>query len=502
MNRDMSYDAVMARKNEIMKASLGIDYDDFEQSPIAFDYERMMAGGDFTLEDIARIQAETKVGNTPLYELTNLTEAVREFAGPGRGATILLKDEAANASGSFKARRASVSCYEARRRGYEGVATATSGNYGAAVASQAAMRRLRCIVLQEVFDSRGVGQPEIVEKSRACEAYGAEVQKLSVGPELFYQMLVTLETTGFFNASLYTPFGIRGVETLGAEIGTQVRERYGKDPEAVVVTHAGGGNLTGTARGLRLVGCEDTEIVACSVDLSGLHMGSDTDFNRKSFTTGHTGFGIPFATWPDRTDVPRNAARSLRYMDSYHLVTQGEVFYITELLTKLEGIERGPAGNTSVTAAVALAAQMDRDDLVVVQETEYTGAGKHHNRQLSFARENGIEVRVGDPRENVPGEVIVLPERLDQVAGRPQDLEAVRRSYVKNALRRLPAQEWSENDVAFVAADTHTDEAWVRAALADLAGTPAAGDARTTTPDTHPHARRDANGTSTTGSPR
>ena len=39
---DISYAAVMARSNEIMKAALGIDYDDFIDSPIAFDYERMM----------------------------------------------------------------------------------------------------------------------------------------------------------------------------------------------------------------------------------------------------------------------------------------------------------------------------------------------------------------------------------------------------------------------------------------------------------------------------
>ena len=220
--RDMSYAAVMGRKVEIMRGALGIDYDTYELTPLAFDYDRMMADTGYTIERIAEIQAETKVGRTPLHELCNLTDAVRRISQPGKGARILLKDEAANASGSFKARRASISCYEARTRGYAGVATATSGNYGAAVASQAAMRRLRCIVLQEVFDSHGVGQPEIVEKSRACEAYGAEVQRLSVGPELFYQMLVTLETTGFFNASLYTPFGIRGVETLGAEIGREV----------------------------------------------------------------------------------------------------------------------------------------------------------------------------------------------------------------------------------------------------------------------------------------
>ena len=450
---DNSYAAVLGRKNEIMKRALGLDFDSFIQSPIAFDYERLMAATGYSLEDIVRIQADSKVGNTPLHELKNLTEAVRRTAAPGKGATILVKDEAANASGSFKARRASISAYEAQKKGFKGLIAATSGNYGAAVASQAAMRGLKCIVLQEVFDSRGVCQPEIVEKSRACEAYGAQVLRLSVGPELFYMALRTLEETGFFNASLYTPFGIRGVETLGVEVVEQVRRRYGQDPDAVVITHAGGGNLTGTARGMLAAGCANARVVACSVNLGGLHMASDTDFNKKSFTTGHTGFGVPFATWPDRVDVPRNAARSLRYMDEYQLVTQGEVFYVTELLTKLEGLERGPAGNTSLTAAVTLARTMDRDQIVVVQETEYTGAGKHHNRQLSFARENGIEVRRGDPAGNVPGRTIVIPERLDQVRGRVQDMDRLRASYLKNAAKVLSPDQWSATDLAFLAAD-------------------------------------------------
>lgn len=463
--RDNSYAAVMARSNEIMKASVGMDYDDYVISPIAFDYERMMRDTGYTHAEIVKIQSETKVGNTPLFELKRLTEAVRKISEPGKGARILLKDEAANASGSFKARRAALSVFEAARKGFKGVVAATSGNYGAAVASQANQRDLKCIVIQEVFDSRGVGQPEIIEKGRKCEAYGAEVIKLTVGPELFYIHLLTLEQTGFFNASLYTPFGIRGVETLGTEIAEEVRIRYGKDPDAVIITHAGGGNLTGTARGLLAAGADKTRIVACSVDLSGLHMASDTDFNKKSFTTGHTGFGVPFATWPDRADVPRNAARSMRYMDEYQLVTQGEVFFVTELLTKLEGIERGPAGNTSLTAAITMARQMDRDQIVVVQETEYTGAGKHHNSQLSFARENGIKVYVGDPAENVPGKTIVLPERLDQVRGKAQDLESLKLSYLRNAARRHPVQAWTDEDISFLAQDIKSTPEWVRANL-------------------------------------
>ncbi len=467
MSRDISYQAVMARKNEIMKASMGIDYDVYKTGKLAFDYERMMDDCGFTTEDIVKIQSSTKVGNTPMFELHNLTEAVRKISAPGKGARIFVKDEAANASGSFKARRASVSAYVAQQKGYKGMIAATSGNYGAAVASQAAQRGLKCIIIQEVYDSKGIGQPEIVEKGRKCEAFGAEVIKMSVGPELFYYNLLTLEETGYFNASLYTPFGIKGVETLGHEVAQQIRAMTGKDPDAVIVTHAGGGNLTGTARGLLQAGCK-AQVVACSVDLSGLHMASDNDFNRKSFTTGHTGFGVPFATWPDRADVPRNAARSLRYMDDYMLVSQGEVFYVTELLSKLEGMERGPAGNTSLTGAVALARELNQDQIIVVQETEYTGAGKHHNSQLSFARKMGIEVRRGDPKDSVNGKSIIIPENLGQVMGHRQDMDKLRISYLKNAAKQCDPSEWSQVDKEFAAADVKKDIKWLENALKTL----------------------------------
>jgi cysteine synthase len=368
----------MARRSEIVLRSVGIDYGAYATGTLAFDYERLLGDTGYGTERVRTIQRASAVGATPLVELPRLTELARSAAPPGRGARIFVKDEAANPSGSFKDRRASLSVHEARRRGFPGVAAATSGNYGAALASQAAKAGLRCIVVQEAFDSKGVAQPEIAEKTRACEAYGAEVVRLSVGPELFSVFLEVLEETGFFNASLYTPYSILGIETLGAEIAHEMREREGRDPDVVIATHAGGGNVTGTARGLRGAGALDTRVVAASVDLEGLHMASDRDFNRKSFTTGHTGFSMPFTTWPDRADVPRNAA--------------GEVFYATEALAALEGLERGPAGNTSLAAAIALARELDEDRLLVVQETEYTGAGKHPLAQLGLAKRMGIEV--------------------------------------------------------------------------------------------------------------
>lgn len=466
--KDNSYQAVMGRKNEIMKQAIGIDYDQFEISPIAFDYERMMHEVGYSLEEIRQIQMETGVGNTPLLELRNITRMVRKTAKPGYGARIFVKDESCNPSGSFKARRAAVSVYRAQKLGYKGVIAATSGNYGAAVASQAAMRGLKCIIVQEVFDSTGLGQPEIVEKGRVCEAYGAEVLQLSVGPELFYTFLRVLEETGYFNASLYTPFGIAGVETLGFEVVEEIRKREKRDPDAIVITHAGGGNVTGTARGALKAGAINTQIIGASVDLAGLHMASDKQFNRKAFTTGHTGFGMPFATWPDRADVPRNAARALRYLDRYVTVTQGDVFYVTEALAQIEGIERGPAGNTSLAAAIAIAREMRKDQIVVVQETEYTGAGKHPSAQLTLAKKQGIEVRRGNPAENKPGERIVIPEHPSQLQVTDVDLQRVRYSYLKNAIEKTHATSITVDELAFLAAEVNESEEFVRQAMQNM----------------------------------
>ncbi len=468
MNKDMSYNAVMGRRSEIMKQAVGIDYNVFEYGKIGFDYEKMMRETGYTLQEMQEIQGQTGVGNTPMLELKNLTALARRLAPEGKGARIFVKDEAANPSGSFKARRAANAVYHAKRLGYKGVIAATSGNYGAAVASQAAMQGLKCIIVQECYDSTGKGQPEIIEKARKCEAYGAEVLQLTVGPELFYTFLKLLEETGYFNASLYTPFGIAGVETLGYELAMQCRERLGKDPDVVVCTNAGGGNVTGTARGLIKAGAEGVKIVGASVNLKGLHMASDEQFNKKSFTTGHTGFGMPFATWPDRSDVPRSAARPLRYLDRYVMVNQGEVFYMTEALAQLEGLERGPAGNTSLAAAFSIAQEMDKDQIIVVQETEYTGAGKHPQAQLSFAKENGIQIIFGNPEEEIPGENIILPSHPSLLKARDIDIDKLRGSYIKNCIAHSKVTEIDSADLSFMITDSRSSKEMVLNTLQQL----------------------------------
>ena len=455
------YQSVMGRSNEIQKEALGLDYADFETSPISFDYDALMKSTGYTLDEIERIQGLHGVGNTPLLELRNITKLARKYAKPGFGARIFAKDESCNASGSFKDRRAACAVAHAKKLGYKGVMAATSGNYGAAVASQAAMQGLNCIIVQECYDSHGVGQPEIVEKARKCEALGAEVVQLTVGPELFYSFLSIMEDTGYFNASLYSPFGIAGVQAQKRQ------ENMLKAQEEIAVMEttgtAGGGMVTGTARGLLKAGCK-AEVVAASIDLTGLSMASDVDFNKKSCTTGHTGFGVPYATDPDHSDVPRSAARPLRYMDKYLTTTQGEVMYMTEMLANLEGIERGPAGNTALAAAFSYAQELPEDAIVVVSETEYTGAGKHIQPQLDFARDNGIDIKFGDPKDDKPGTNLILPANPGLIKHKVADIEHFRKSLIKKAVKKAGVKPTAA-DLEFLAVETKTDVDFVKKTL-------------------------------------
>lgn len=466
MNR--SYEEVMDRKAEILLNATGLDYEKFMTGPVAFDYEGFLEATGYGMEEARAVQRSSGVGNTPLIELKNISQLVKRGAEPGKGGRIFVKDEACNPSGSFKDRRASVSAHHASAAGYPGLIAATSGNYGAAVASQASRYGLAAIIIQEAFDSARLGQPEILEKGRKCTTLGAEVLQTTVGPELFYLLLTTLEETGFFNASLYTPFSIIGIETLGQEIVEQTRAATDQDPVAVLVTHAGGGNVTGIGRGLEKAGAQETQVVGVSVDLSGLHMASDTDFNRKSFTTGHTGFAMPFSSWPDRVDVPKNAARSLRYLDRFVTVTQGEVFYATELLARTEGLERGPAGNTSLAAAIAVARELEEDQVLVISETEYTGAGKSPVAQLSFAESLGISV-VNGPRDmDKPGTLIAIPTSLHDLGVTEVNLNKLKQSYIRQALEHLGGDA-NDEVIDFLAADTKSSRERVEAFISGLA---------------------------------
>ncbi|MFA6890445.1 MAG: PLP-dependent lyase/thiolase, partial [Bacilli bacterium] len=71
------YETIMARKNEIMKKAIGIDYSMYEYGQIGFRYEDMMRDHGYPIHIVRWIQRDHGVGGTPLKELKNITSLVR-----------------------------------------------------------------------------------------------------------------------------------------------------------------------------------------------------------------------------------------------------------------------------------------------------------------------------------------------------------------------------------------------------------------------------------------
>jgi hypothetical protein len=66
----------------------------------------------------------------------------------------------------------------------------------------------------------------------------------------------------------------------------------------------------------------------------------------------------------------------------------------------------------------------------------------------------GVEVCRGDPKENIPGKVIVVPYDVGQIHATDFDLNKVRQSYIRNALKQAEGYHPQEMDLAFLAEDS------------------------------------------------
>ena len=83
-------------------------------------------------------------------------------------------------------------------------------------------------------------------------------------------------------------------------------------------------------------------------------------------------------------------------------------------------------------------------------------------KSREIAKQMGVEVRRGDPRDNKPGTCIVIPAEPAQLAVSDIDLDHVRRSYLRNALDTLAeGQSLSTMDIEFLAAETRTTPSYV-----------------------------------------
>ena len=113
---------------------------------------------------------------------------------------------------------------------------------------------------------------------------------------------------------------------------------------------------------------------------------------------------------------------------------------------------------------------MDEDQVIVVQETEYTGAGKHLTAQLTFARENGIELKRGNPENQVPGKSIIIPSDPSMISTKEIDLDDLRMSYLRNCLKNnnITVADLSTEELEFLAREIKKDVRYLNHIIATL----------------------------------
>jgi threonine synthase len=176
-------------------------------------------------------------GGTPLLRLGS--RAAGRF-GLERG-QLEVKDEAANPTGSFKARGLAVAVARAVELGARDVALPSAGNAGAAAAAYAAAHGIGCHVAVP-SDAPAINVAEV-------EAYGAELLRVdglidAAGARV--RELVASGGPGWADLStLREPYRAEGKKTMGIELAEAGGWGDGWCPDVVVYPTGGGTGIVG-----------------------------------------------------------------------------------------------------------------------------------------------------------------------------------------------------------------------------------------------------------------
>ena len=286
--------------------------------------------------------AYSQVGNTPLIKL-NLSET-------DNCASVWLKVESGNPTGSFKDRMAISVIGNALARGdlteKQTVIEYTGGSTGSALAFACASAGINFMaVFSDAFSDL---------KRRTMEAFGAEVITVSsygrgITPELIQEMKTICadkvqELDGFYADQFGSKDVVRGYEPMGIEIAGQIDQKV----DLLCASVGTGGALMGTLSGLNASGLFP-KTVALEPSQSPL------------LTTGkggpHKVEGIGVGFYPPFLDDQK--------VDEILAIDQDEAFEMRNILAVRHGIFCGTSTGLNVVGAIKLAKKMSPHENVV-----------------------------------------------------------------------------------------------------------------------------------------
>lgn len=327
------------------------------------------------------------VGHTPIVKLNRVTE--------GLESDIYVKCEYLNPGGSHKDRVAMNMLRDAEAAGLKPGGTiveATSGNTGAALAMNAAIKGYKCVFVMPDKMSQ--------EKVSTLRAFGARVVMCPTAvepedPRSYYQVAkrIAEETPNCFYANQYHNQSNPNAHYLST--GPEIWEQCGHELDVFVTGMGTGGTISGTGKYLKQ---KKPDIKLVGVDPVGSLYYDFVKSGRitKPFTYKVEGIGEDF--FP--------STMNLKIIDDIIRVDDKECFLMTRDLVRLEGLFVGGSGGAAVAGAIKYARASGRKENILVLLPD--GASKYISKIFNdeWMRENGFldeETSLGTVRDLLGG---------------------------------------------------------------------------------------------------
>ncbi len=325
------------------------------------------------------------------------------------GAKIYIKREDLNHTGSHKINNVLGQILLAKRMGKKRVIAETgAGQHGVATATVCALFGLECCVYMGEEDTKrqslNVYRMELLGAKVVPVSSGTATLKDAIN-EAMRDWCTNIETTFYCIGSVMGPHPypemVRDFQKIiGEEIRSQMIEKEGRLPDAVVACVGGGSNAMGAFydfipdKSVRLIGAEaagrgiDTAETAATLSKGslGIFHGMKSIFLQNEY--GQIAPVYSISAGLDYPGIgPEHANLWKTGRGEYVPVTDEEAVCAFEYLSRTEGIIPAIESAHAVAAAMKLAPQMGKDKIIVINLS-----GRGDKDVYSIARYRGREI--------------------------------------------------------------------------------------------------------------
>ena len=318
---------------------------------------------------------------TPLYFADALTEKLG-------GAKIYLKREDLNHLGAHKINNALGQLLLAKRMGKTRIIAETgAGQHGVATAAVAAKFGMECVVYmgKKDYDRQQLNVFRM-------ELMGAECVPVTKGgaglsdavDQAFLDLAENLDDTYYLVGSAVGPHPyptiVRDFQAvISKEMRSQIMEKEGRLPDAVIACVGGGSNAIGSFHNfvsdaaVRLIGVEAAgKGLATNLNAASINLGEVTSYQgmKSYFTTDGAGNVRETHSISAGLDYPGVSPEHAMYHDSgraeFVAATDQEALDAFALLSQTEGIIPALESAHALAYAARLAPGMDRNQIIIV----------------------------------------------------------------------------------------------------------------------------------------